>query len=87
LQNADDLPATFGDDEKLVRIALDRGERLTVAGVQLRPGVLAAAADRVIGKQRDDRFQIVRRGPAEDDRAGAHARTVAGNGHSDDHFL
>src|SRR3979409_1287342 len=33
LQNADDLPATFGDDEKLVRIALDRGERLTVAGV------------------------------------------------------
>src|ERR1700724_1576652 len=67
LQNADDIPAAFGNREKLVRIALDRCERLVVAGVQLRAGVLAGTADRVVGEQRDDRWQIVRHGPAKGD--------------------
>src|SRR5205823_15119237 len=43
LQNPDDISAAFGDREQLVRIALDRRERLAVAVVQLRPEVLAAA--------------------------------------------
>ena len=44
LQNPDDVSAAFRDGEKLVRIALDRGECLAVAVVQPRPGVLAPAA-------------------------------------------
>jgi hypothetical protein len=71
----------------VVWIALNRRERVTVAVVQLRSGVLAVAADRVIRKQRDDRWQIVRHGPAEGDRARARARAVTASGHSDDHFL
>src|SRR4051812_29377578 len=58
LQNPDDISAAFGDREKLVRIALDRRERLAIAIVQLRPEVLALAADWVVGEQRNDRFQV-----------------------------
>jgi hypothetical protein len=87
LQDTDHVAAAFGDRKQLVRIALDRRERVTVAGVQPRPGILAPAADRVIGQQRDDRRQIVRRGTPEGDLGGVHVRPIAGNGHSDDHFL
>src|SRR5204863_9574674 len=58
LQNPDDVSVAFGHREKLVRIALDRRERLPVAIVQLRPEVLAAAADWVVGEQRNDSFQV-----------------------------
>src|SRR5580704_13528169 len=70
LQNADQLTPAFGNREKLVGIALDRGESVAVAGVQLRPEVLAAAAERVVGEQRYDRFQIIRDGPAKGDGVG-----------------
>src|SRR5258708_409824 len=61
LQNADYISAAFGDREELVRIVLDRRERLAIAGLQLRPRVLAAAADRVVvGEQRDDGCQVAR---------------------------
>src|SRR4051812_31870467 len=54
LENPDDVSVAFGHREKLVRIALDRHERLVIAIVQLRPEVLAPAADRVVGEQRND---------------------------------
>src|SRR5882672_696953 len=82
LQNADEMPAAVGNRENVVRIALDGRERVTVAGVQRGPGVLAAAADRVIRKQRDDPWQIVPRGPAKGDRARARTRAVTASGHS-----
>src|SRR5712691_3051346 len=62
LQNADYLTPAFDYREKLVGVALDGGESVAVAIVQPCPGVLAAAADRVVGQQRYDCFQVIRRG-------------------------
>jgi len=59
LQYANHSAAAFGDYEKLVGVAIDRGEGIAVAGVQSRPGFLALAAKRVSGEQRYDGFQIL----------------------------
>src|SRR5260370_7883907 len=64
LQNADYLTPALGNREKLVGVALDRGESVVVPYVQACPGVLAFAAERVVGEQRHNRCQIVRVGPA-----------------------
>jgi hypothetical protein len=65
--NADYPTAAFGDCEKLVWVVIGRRESLAVTGVQLRSGALATAADRVVGQQRHDCSQIVRRGTAKGD--------------------
>src|SRR5258707_2181712 len=70
LQNADDISAAFGDREELARIALDRRERLAITIVQLWAEVLAAAADRVVGEQRDDGCKVGRGGGAKTDHVG-----------------
>ena len=64
LQDADDLAVGFDDDELVVRVGVDGGEGLAVAGWQRRLVLLALRSEQVVGEQPHDVRDVVAGRPA-----------------------